>query len=394
MINWVAVASQLRVGTYWIVYPFLNQGRRIAWTGMAKDGSKFLDAFPEELIRNRQNAEMRLELKNGSVIQIMGADEPDRFVGSNPIGIVFSEWSLMNPQVWKLVSPILIENGGWAVFIYTPRGTNHGLDTLNEARTTKGWFHSKLTAADCKVLSAEDLRKAKAELKGDDALFQQEYFTSFTVPLQGAYYFSQMKHLAMEKRFVPIAVEASLPVTTAWDLGIDDQMAIWFMQETRGGEIRLVHYYENTNEGLGHYIRYLKEWATVRGVVYKEHLAPHDIAVRELTTGRSRLETARGMGLKFRPVSRHAVEDGIEAVRNLLPSCWFDLAECKLGINALKSYTKRYDDEKATFMSKPEHNWASHAADAFRVLAWGRRRPVSKKARDERFAQTEYDVLA
>ena len=99
-INWAAVASQMRVGTYWIVYPYLNQGRRIAWTGMSKDGNKFLDSFPKELIARRQNAEMRLELKNGSVIQIMGADEPDRFVGSNPVGIVFSEWPLMNPLVW------------------------------------------------------------------------------------------------------------------------------------------------------------------------------------------------------------------------------------------------------------------------------------------------------
>lgn len=103
-INWAAVASQMRVGTYWIVYPYLNQGRRIAWTGMSKDGNKFLDSFPHELVARRQNAEMRLELKNGSVIQIMGADEPDRFVGSNPVGIVFSEWPLMNPLVWKLTS--------------------------------------------------------------------------------------------------------------------------------------------------------------------------------------------------------------------------------------------------------------------------------------------------
>ena len=392
MINWVAFASQRRVGTYWIVYPYLNQGRRIAWTGMAKDGSKFLDAFPEELIKSRQNAEMRLELKNGSVIQIMGADEPDRFVGSNPVGIVFSEWALMNPLVWKLTSPILTENGGWAVFIYTPRGTNHGLDTLNEARTTKGWYHSKLTAADCGVLTAEELRKAKAELR-DEALFLQEFFTSFTVPLQGAYYFSQMKHLAKEKRLIPLTIEPALPVTTSWDLGVDDQMAIWFSQETRGGEIRLVHYYENTNEGLGHYVRYLKEWATLRGVVYHEHLAPHDIAVRELTTGRSRLETARSMGIKFRPVGRHGIEDGIEAVRNMLPQCWMDPAECKLGMNAIKSYTKRFDEEKGTFMARPEHNWASHAADALRTLAWGRRKPMSKKKKGEAFAQTDYDIF-
>lgn len=392
-INWCAVASQMRVGTYWIVYPFLNMGRRIAWTGMSKDGKKFLDAFPKELVDRRQNAEMRLELKNGSVLQIMGADEPDRFVGANPVGIVFSEWSLMNPMVWKLCTPILAENGGWALWIYTPRGSNHGLDKLNEARTTAGWFHSKLTAADCGVLSSKDLREARAELK-DDALFQQEFFTSFTVPLTGAYYAKQFKHLQKHRRITEVPIETALPVTTSWDLGIEDHTAIWFAQEMRNGEFRLVHYYENKDEGLAHYIRYLKEWSDEHNIVYSQHFAPHDIAVRELTTGRSRLETARDMGIRFRPVQKHAIEDGIEAARNLLSRCWFDREGCRDGVNALKSYTKKWDDEKQSYTGRPLHDWSSHAADSFRYMAWGLKRSSKPKSKESMKAQTEYDVFA
>jgi hypothetical protein len=392
-INWCAVASQQRVGTYWLVYPYLNQGRRIAWTGMDGAGKKFLDAFPEELVSSRQNAEMRLSLKNGSVVQVMGADEPDRFVGANPVGIIFSEWSLMNPLVWKLTAPILAENGGWSIFIYTPRGANHGLDTLNTARTTPGWFHSKLTAADAKVLTAEQLREARKELK-DDSLFQQEFFTSFTVPLAGAYYQTQFKYLYRHKRITEVPVDPALPVTTAWDLGVDDEMAIWFAQESPAGEVRMVHYHSGRNEGLGHYIKYLHNWANDHGVTYKEHLAPHDIAVRELTTGKSRLETARSMGIKFRPVSKHSIEDGIEAVRNLLPMCWFDLVGTKDGASCLKSYSKKYDEQTDTYSTRPDHNWASHAADAMRTFAWGRRKAMVKKAKNSRFAQTEYDIFA
>ena len=393
MINWTACASQMRVGTYWLVYPYLNQGRRIAWTGMTKEGAKFLDAFPEGLVKRRQNAEMRLELKNGSVIQVMGADEPDRFVGSNPVGIFFSEWPLMNPLVWKLTAPILAENDGWAVWGYTPRGANHGLDTLNTAKTTKGWYWSHMTAADCQVLTREKLLQLKAELK-DDSLFKQEAFTSFTVPLQGAYYQSQFKYLQKEKRVTQIPIEPELPVTTGWDLGIHDAMSIWFMQETRSGEVRIVHYYENTDEGLAHYIRYVHKWANENNVVFKEHLAPHDIAVRELSTGKSRLETAREMGIRFRPIQRHLLEDGIEAVRNFLPKCWFNQVPTKPGVNALKSYTKKFNEAKDCYENRPEHNWASHAADSFRTLVWGQKRNNKPKTKEEMFAQTEYDIFS
>lgn len=393
-INWMAVASQRRVGTYWLVYPYLNQGRRIAWTGMSKDGRKFLDSFPKELVSRRQNAEMRLELKNGSVIQIMGADEPDRFVGSNPVGIAFSEWPLMNPLVWKLTSPILAENDGWAMWIYTPRGANHGLDMLNTARTTKGWFHSKLTAKDCKVLTAQDLRNARNELK-DDSLFQQEFFTSFSVPLQGAYYQQQFKKLYKDKRIGEVSIDPLLPVYTAWDLGMDDATSIWFAQKSPSGEIRLVDYYSSNNEGLPHYIKVLRDWADQEGCTFAEHLAPHDIKVRELGTGVSRLEQARQAGIRFRPVRKLPISDGIEACRNLLARCWFDRVRCKEGVNGLKSYTKKWDEEKQTYSTRPEHDWASHPADAFRTLAVGLRAEPNRKVKPgERMCQTEYDIFA
>lgn len=380
-INWTAVASVDRVGLYWLVFPLLNQGRRIAWTGMTGDGFPFMDAWPKELIASKQGGEMRLTLKTGSVIQIMGADQPDRAVGANPVGIVFSEYSLCNPAIWYLTSPILAENNGWAVFNGTPRGENHFHDMLQEANANPRWFGSHLTAKDTKAITPEQLRAARKELN-DEALFQQEFMTSFNSPMQGAYYHTQMKYLAKNDRFTDVTPDTKLEVNTAWDIGVNDSTAIWFYQQF-GTEIRILDYYENSGEGLPHYIRVLKDWANDHNIVYGKHFAPHDIEVREFSSGKSRLETARKLGIKLRPVKKHDVQDGIEQVRNILPRCWFDKSRCHHGINALKSYRKEWDELRNTFKTRPLHDWACHGADAFRYLAWGFKDKRKKTARDK-----------
>jgi len=383
-----------RVGLYWLVFPLLNQGRRIAWTGMDGEGIPFIDAWPKELVASKQSGEMRLTLKNGSVIQIMGADQPDRAVGANPIGMVFSEYSLCDPTIWQLTLPILAENGGWAVFNGTPRGENHFYDILLEAQSNKKWFGSHLTARDTKAVTPEALIEARQEAK-DEALFQQEFMTSFSSPLQGAYYASQMKQLSKQNRFLDrISPDPKLDVHTAWDLGVADKTAIWFYQQFQS-EIRILDYYENSGEGLPFYIRVLREWQEDNGIVYGKHFAPHDIKVRELTSGKSRYETARELGIRFSIVQKHTIEDGIDQTRNLLPRCWFDRAKCHRGINALKSYKKEYDALRDTFKPKPLHDWSSHAADAFRYLAWGFKDAQKERSRERigsRYS-TDYSVF-
>lgn len=395
-INICATKSVQRVGLYWLVYPYLNQGRRIAWNGMDADGKKFLDAWPKGLIERRHDGDMRLYLRNGSIIQVMGADHPDRAVGTNPVGVVFSEMSLCDPLIWQLITPILAENGGWAIFNGTPRGENHFYDLKQEAEANKAWFCSHLSVKDTRVVSPQALREARAELK-DEALFQQEFMTSFASPLQGAYYDSQMKMLAREKRFIDtISADPKLEVHTAWDLGMDDSTSIWFYQ-TFGTEIRLLDYYENSGEGLPFYVRHLRQWAVDNGVTYGRHFFPHDVKVREMNNGKSRFETLRELGVKVNVVKKHTVFDGIEASRNLLPRCWFSRHRCHRGINALKSYRKEWDALRNTFKTSPVHDWASHAADAFRILAWGFRdekKQEESRSRQNREYQREYEIFA
>tara|TARA_Y100000385_G_scaffold32247_1_gene30339 strand:+ start:1261 stop:2580 length:1320 start_codon:yes stop_codon:yes gene_type:complete len=390
-INWCATASQARIGTYWMVYPFLNQGRRIAWNGMDKEGKRFIHAFPPELVESQSNAEMRLHLKNGSVFQIMGADKPDSLVGSNPIGIVFSEWSLMDPHCWKLIAPILAQNDGWAMWIYTPRGPNHGLSLLNRAKANgKSWYWSHETAKSLKYQSLASLRELRDELQ-DEALFQQEAFCSFETPMQGAYYATQIKRLRKDNRFGKVPWESKVGVVTSWDLGMDDATTIWFFQIV-GHEIRVIDYYENSGEGLAHYVKILKE----KPYHYDKHYFPWDVSVRDLSTGKTRVQTLREMGLSnLRPVQKLGVMEGIEATRNILPKMWFDDSACERGISCLASYQKEWDEDRKVFKTSPLHNWASHGADAMRTFGVGfRKSNNSHKQKDTKMMEVEYDILS
>jgi len=390
-INWCAFASQVRVGTYWMVYPFLNQGRRIAWNGMDAEGNRFIHAFPPELIESQSNAEMRLHLKNGSVFQIMGADKPDSLVGSNPIGIVFSEWSLMDPHCWKLIAPILAQNDGWAVWIYTPRGPNHGLSLLNRAKANgDSWYWSHETAKTLKFVSPAALRELRDEL-ADEALFQQEAFCSFETPMQGAYYSTQIKYLRKNNRITNVPWESKLGVVTSWDLGMDDATTIWFFQ-IHQNEIRVIDYYENSGEGLAHYVKMLKD----KPYHYDKHYFPWDVSVRDLSTGKTRIQTLREMGLShITPVQKLGVMEGIEATRNILPRMWFDETACERGMSALASYQKEWDEERKVFKTSPLHNWASHGADAMRTFGVGHRKSFgTHKQHKTRQMETEYDILS
>jgi hypothetical protein len=386
-VNIVAIKALQRVGTYWYVLPYGNQARRIVWNGMTGEGKKFIDYFPRELVEKKSEQEMRIHLKNGSIIQLMGSDDPDKMVGANPVGVVFSEYSISDPSAWQLINPILAENGGWALFNGTPRGENHFYKMLLKAQADKAWYSSHLSVKDTKAIAPDELRKARNELN-NEARFQSEYMCSFKTPVEGAYYGSQINKAYREKRVVDsIAVDPLLPVHTAWDLGMDDATTIWFFQQFRN-ELRIVNYYENSGEGLPHYARELHRWSAQKDVTYGKHYAPHDIKVRELGTGKSRLETARGLGLKFTPVKKLSIIDGIEAVRNILPKCWFSKTACYAGIEALKGYHKEFDSSRAVFRKTPVHDSNSHGADAFRTLAVGLKQPKLDKKKPKH----EYQV--
>ena len=358
-----------RVGNYYYCLPKYTQARKVIWENIDKDGFRFLDHFPKELIKAKNDQQMTIETTNGSIFRLIGADEYNTVVGTNPVGIVFSEYSIQDPNAWGYFRPILAENGGWALFIYTPRGKNHGYTLFNYAKANEKWFVSKKTVEDTKVISPSTLESERTEMKadtGDDALFFQEYYCDFNAAIQGAYYARLLDEVEKSGRMKQGLFDPTIQVETWWDLGVGDATSIWFTQSI-GNEVRIIDFYESNNKGLSEYIKVVKE----KPYVYLDHHAPHDIEVREFTSGKSRLEVARELGVRFRIVPKLSVDDGIQAVRNILPRCIFDSLKCVDGIASLYSYHKEYDETLKTFKDRPEHDWSSHASDAFRYFAVG-----------------------
>jgi phage terminase large subunit len=363
-LNWTAPAAHERVGVYWHMLPTQAQGRKTIWDGIDRAGRRMIDqAFPAALRSSVNKQEMKIELKCGSIWQVVGSDNYNSLIGANPVGVVFSEYSVADPSAWDYIRPILAENGGWAIFIYTARGRNHGATLHDIAKENAGWFAQILTVDDTGIIGPDVIAEERASGMSED-MIAQEYYCSFQAAIVGAYYGAQMTQADADDRIRHVPYEPNLLVETWWDLGVGDSTSIWFVQRS-GREIRVIDYYEASGQGLPHYARVLQD----RGYVYGRHIAPHDIEVRELGTGASRLETARGLGIRFEVAPKLPVDDGIDAVRAMLPRCWFEKTKAARLVEALRQYRKTWDDKNKVFQDVPHHDWTSHAADAGRYGA-------------------------
>lgn len=367
-LHWASVAALQRVGTYWHMLPTLAQGRKVVWDGITRDGRKVLDAWPEQLVANRRNDEMKLELKNGSMWQVVGSDNYNSLVGANPVGVVFSEYSIADPAAWDFIRPILAENGGWALFAYTPRGRNHGWKLYDMARDNPDWHCSLLTVEDTDAISL-DVVEQERQAGMSEEMIQQEFYCSFEAPLFGAYYAKQMLSAEKDGRIGNVPHDEHVQTETWWDLGIGDATAIWFVQRV-GQELHAIDYYEASGEPLSHYVKVMRE----KPYVYADAVLPHDAKARELQTGKSRVDALKSLGVSARVMAASKVDDGIEQVRAALGKTWFDAKKCERGLDALRQYRKETASEKMwrdgntpEYRDRPLHDWASHGADAFRT---------------------------
>lgn len=374
-----------RVGNYWHMLPKAAQARKAIWEAVnPRTGKRRIDeAFPLALRSRTLDRDMMIKFKCGSTWQVLGSDNYDMLVGSPPIGIVFSEWALANPNAWAMLRPILDENGGWALFISTPRGRNHLLKSLESARKRKEWFSQVLRASDTKVFSKEKLAEIKAELEDEygqedgESLFDQEYNCSFDAQLLGAYYAKLISQLRAQGHIVPlIKHDPDYPVQTAWDIGLSDDTAIWFFQVI-GREIRILAHYSAHNKLMDHYAKVLDTFADTMGWKYyfdepgeAYHWVPWDARPKTMASkGKSLLEIAwEDHGIRMRVTKNLSVQDGIQATRKMLQRSYFSEALCKKGLESIINYQREYDEDKQMFKSSPLHNWASHDADALRMM--------------------------
>ncbi|KAB1441647.1 terminase large subunit domain-containing protein [Pseudodesulfovibrio senegalensis] len=317
--------------------------------------------------------ELRADFANGARIRLFGANNPDSLRGLYLDGVVFDEVAQMPYRVWsEVVRPALSDRRGWAVFIGTPRGRNALYRLWNMARNDPDWFAAMYRASETGVLDPGELDAARREMSPEE--FDQEFECSFSAAVQGAYFGRLVAEAEKQGRICALPHDPDLPVHTAWDLGMSDSTAIWFVQMGPGGECRVIDYYEAQGMGLDHYVRELQ----AREYAYGRHIAPHDIRVRELGTGKSRLEVARSLGIRFDVCPNIPVQDGINAVRSLLPRCWFDEKRCQAGLEALRHYRRSFNERAGDFGARPVHDWTSHAVDAFRYFAVGFRQQTDR----------------
>jgi hypothetical protein len=372
-LHWAAVAAHQRVGVYWHMLPEASQARKAVWdavnphTGMRRIN----ECFPRELRESTRETDMAIRFTNGSLWQLVGSDNYNSLVGSPPVGVVFSEFALADPSAWGYLRPILAENQGWALFITTPRGRNHANTFYEAARQDDTWFSELLSARETSVFTALQLETERRELireyGPDDGLsrFRQEYECSFDAGVMGSFYGALMEGVEKAGQLGKVPHDPTLPVHTAWDLGIGDATAIWCIQ-LAGQEIRFIDYLENSGVGLDWYVRELDK----RPWKFGEHVLPHDAEARELGSGRSRIELLHSLGFyRTNVVKQQRLEDGINAVRTILPRSWFDVDKCARGISALQNYRRSWNEALRTYSDRPLHDWASHGADAMRYFA-------------------------
>lgn len=372
-INFTIMQALQEVGNYWHMLPEYNQARKAIWEGKTKDGRPYLDFFPPEIIKNIRRQEMQIELINGSIWRLVGSDNVNSNVGAGIKGVVFSEFALTNPQAWKYIEPMLLESKGWAVFNTTPRGENHAKDLWEKAKNNDKWFCQLLTIEDTKkedgtpIISQEDIEEAR-KMGVDEETIQQEYYCSFEGSVSGAYYGEQLRILEKNNKIVDFPILQEYPVYTYWDLGKSDYTAVWFMQNV-AGEYRLIDYYYIAGGDIDIFARMLKE----KNYRYAEHNLPHDAGHLRVgmkgKTIKQQLEIAMP-NEKFNTmkVSR-SVQSDIIATRSFLLRCAFQKTQTLDGVEALKNYTKKWSDRKNMYEDYPDHNWASHGADAFRECA-------------------------
>lgn len=353
------------------IAPTYRQGKAVAWDYMKHYAAK----IPGHAVNE---SELRIDYPNGGQVRIYGADNPDSLRGIYLDGVVLDEYGLQPNNVFtEVIRPLLTDRQGWALFIGTPNGKNQFYDIAQQAQREPGWFFAAYRASQTGIILDSELQSARASMTEDE--YAQEFECSFEASVKGAIFAKELQQAREEGRITRVPYDPLLPVDTDWDLGVRDQTSIWFSQSTPGGEVRLIDYYESSGNGLQHYAQKLHEKQAARQWMYGRHHAPHDIEVRELGTGHSRWESARQLGLHFQVGKQLPLADGISACRMLLPRCWFDSEHCAEGVEVLQNYTWQYNSRMQEHNTAlPEHNWASHGADAFRTLAIRHRAPSSR----------------
>jgi phage terminase large subunit len=351
------------------VAPFRQQAKEIAWQYL-KDMTEGLRSEPP------RESELRVKLHNGSWITLYGADNPDALRGLYFDGLVLDEFGDMKPSLLgEVILPTLTDRKGWLAIIGTSKGRNQFFTSARKAEKSDDWFYKMARASETNLISENDLEEIRNQMTPEE--YEQEFECSFDAAVKGTYYAHLINKAEKEQRVVTEPLfDPEQKVQVAADLGYSDSTAWWFWQRRPDG-YAIIDYFESAGKDLKFYLKMLLD----RGYNYQTIWLPHDAKAKTLQTGRSTVEqllrphrllpdlfepTAK---LPIRLVPRLAVQHGIDAVRAILPVCYFHKANCFEGLEALRSYQRQWHDHNQVFSDKPLHNWASNGADGFRYFA-------------------------
>lgn len=343
---------------YAYLAPYYSQAKNIAW--------EYLLRFSEPVREKANQSELWIELINGARIRLFGADNPDNLRGLYLDGVILDEYADMRPRIWgEVIRPLLADRGGWGVFIGTPKGHNGFYDVYNEATKSPNWYTKVLRASQTNLLPVEELNDARRAMTEDQYL--QEFECDFESAIIGAYYGKEMRALTDLGRITDVEYDPMFPVHTAWDLGYSDDTAIWWYQVVHG-EIRVLEYHSSN----GHPVQFYTGLIESRPYHYGTHWLPHDARAKTLASGGKSVieQISDKIPLKsLKIVPNLSRQDGIQATRLALMRSWFNAEKTMEGIECLRQYQREYDDDKKVFRDNPRHDWTSHGADAFRMLA-------------------------
>lgn len=343
---------------YAYIGPLRNQAKQIAWD--------YLKHYSQGLTSKISESELYVELKhNGARISVYGADNPDAFRGLYFDGVILDEYGMMNPIVYtQIILPTLSDRKGWIVFIGTPEGKNHFYQQYMRACAHPDtWFSYMLRASESGILSKEELEVQRVEMADDDK-YEREFECSFEAMVKGEYYSKFITELERQHHIMEIVeYDPELEVEVVADLGYTDSFALWYWQTKLDG-IAVIDYDEFDSQPLAFYFDLLRS----KDFVYSKIWLPHDARAKSLQTGRTTVEQFLSAGFPVDIVPHVALQHGIDAVRQILPLCYFN-PRCMAGIEALRAYRRKWDEKKKILSDVPIHDWASHGSDAFRYLA-------------------------
>ena len=346
-------------GTYWYCFDNYSTAYNDIWIAMTSKGVKFLDMIPEDMVVRKNSAKMEIELTNGSVIKLVGINKADKLVGTGLMGVVFDEYAVLNPASIEFITAMLGETGGWRIMISTPRGKNHFYEEYNFALA-----HPEFAFADRRHCGMPEVAQYMAKgfleqerLKiiskyGNDALYQQEYMTSWVSPNSGSVFGALAKIMKDEGRVTRVIGDLEKPFYTAWDLGNADYTSIVLFQVDDNGFPSVIDHIENRNEDVDWYYGEMVE----RGWQVHTHFLPHDAAHRKGARNESYKQALFNIGVTNTIVlgKPNRVEDKLNFLRRIFVGLKIDEGLERI-ITCLDKLEYEWNEKSHIWSSKPTH---------------------------------------